>query len=379
MRYNKRISKQIRLIVVGLIAVVMLLGIVPTAHASEYQTLHYGDSNSQVTNVQQALYDKGYLGVSPTGYYGWMTESAVTAYQRDTGLVADGIAGPATQTKLLGSSTTALKMGSSGSEVTRLQQRLLNLGYLDYKGATGYYGSVTQTAVIRFQRINGLGIDGVAGSATQAKLYGSNAKSLVLKTGSSGEPVSALQTRLRDLGFYTYGSITGYYGSVTQSAVMRFQQACGLSADGIAGPATRIKLFSYDACTAVTVSASKIADIALAQNGKPYVLGAEGPSTYDCSGLAHYAVNNAGYSVPRYSASVYSTHAAWTKINGTSALQKGDLLFFRSDTSSYIGHMGIYIGDGEFVHASSGQGRVMVSTLSNTYWARNYVHARRVD
>lgn len=381
MKLSMMKSKTLQCIVVVAIALMMLFSFVPSAHAAAYETLSYGESGSDVTKLQQALHDKGYLSVSPTGYYGWMTEAAVRTFQKDVGLTVDGIAGQYTQTKLFASATgtASLKIGSSGSEVTKLQNRLHTLGYLDYSGSTGYYGSVTKTAVIRFQKNNGLTADGVAGSATTSKLYSSSAKSLVLKIGSSGEAVSALQQKLSSLGFYKYGTITGYYGSVTKDAVVRFQQASGLSADGIAGPATRIKLFSGNVPQAPASSVSKIADIALAQSGKPYVLGDEGPSSYDCSGLIHYAVNNAGFSVKRYSAAVYSEYSAWTKIWGTSSLKKGDIVFFRSDTSANIGHMGVYIGNGEFVHASSGQGRVMVSTLNNTYWARNYVFARRVQ
>ncbi|MDD5018767.1 MAG: NlpC/P60 family protein, partial [Eubacteriales bacterium] len=79
----------------------------------------------------------------------------------------------------------------------------------------------------------------------------------------------------------------------------------------------------------------------------------------------------------RMSAAAYSAYSAWTKITGTSSLKKGDILFFHSDTSGSISHAGIYIGGGEFVHASSGQGEVMVSALDNVYWARNYSFARR--
>ena len=376
MTHNKHIK--LRRVIISVIVIVMLYAVTPTAFASAYDTLHYGDTGEDVTALQQALYNKGYLDVTPTGYYGWKTDAAVRAFQQDKGLAADGIAGQQTQSALYGSTAALLRMGSSGSDVTALQQRLHALGYLDYKGATGYYGTLTKIAVIRFQQNNGLTADGIAGSATTAKLYAASARSLVLNVGVSGEAVSALQTKLASLGYYTYGSVTGYYGSVTKAAVISFQKACGLSADGIAGPATHNKLFSGNAPYAASASAGTIADIALSQNGKPYVLGAEGPDAYDCSGLIHYAVNNAGYSVPRYSAAVYSGYSAWTKMTGTSSLKKGDILFFHSDTSSSISHAGIYMGGGEFVHASSGQGRVMVSTLDNVYWARNYSFARRV-
>ena len=288
-------------------------------------------------------------------------------------------------TALAASST--LRLGSRGSEVTTLQEKLLDLGYLDYSGSTGYYGTLTQTAVIRFQQNNGLTVDGIAGSKTQSALYASTAKRMILRYGSSGEAVKALQLRLKELGFFG-GTGTGYYGPVTYAAVQRFQTACGLTVDGIAGPITHTRAFSNSACTASAASVSApaassassdaIADIALSQVGKAYVLGTQGPTTYDCSGLAYYAVTQAGFTATRMSAAAYFTYSAWPSVNGISNLQKGDLIFFRSETSGSISHMGIYIGNGEFVHASSGQAKVMVSTLSS-YWTNLYMGARLVS
>ncbi len=277
-----------------------------------------------------------------------------------------------------------LKEGSRGSEVTKLQNKLIQLGYTDFTSATGYYGSATRTAVIRFQGINGLKADGLAGTATQNKLYSSGAKSLVLREGSWGEAVQTLQLRLKKLGYFS-GTGTAYYGVVTKTAVIAFQKANGLSADGIAGPQTRYKAFSNgtpnasgsgSSNTAATNAA--IADIALAQLGKPYVLGGNGPASYDCSGLAYYAMTQAGYSVSRLSAAAYSGQSSWAKLTNTGSLQKGDLLFFYSENWTSINHMGIYTGDGQFVHASSGQGKVMVSNLSNSYWSGHFALARRI-
>jgi peptidoglycan hydrolase-like protein with peptidoglycan-binding domain len=289
----------------------------------------------------------------------------------------------ATAPSALAASPT-LKAGSSGSEVTRLQARLIALGYADFSASTGHYGSATKTAVTRFQSQNGLKADGIAGSATQSKLYASSAKSLTLKTGSSGEAVKTLQLRLKSLGYFS-GTGTGSYGAVTKAAVVTFQKSNSLTADGIAGPKTRVKLFSNSAVragsavsAASTSANAAIADIALAQLGDPYVLGANGPGSFDCSGLAYYAMTNAGFSVSRLSAAAYSAQSAWTKITDTGSLKKGDLLFFYSESWSSINHMGIYTGDGQFVHASSGQGKVMVSSLSNTYWAGHFALARRV-
>lgn len=279
-------------------------------------------------------------------------------------------------------SSPTLRVGSSGSEVTRLQNQLIKLGYTDFTSATGNFGAETRTAVIRFQSNNGLVADGLAGNATQTRLYSSAAKSLVLREGSSGEAVQTLQLRLKALGYFS-GTGTGYFGPVTRTAVIAFQRANGLSADGIAGPITRIQAFSSNTPSAGSSTAANpaaaIADIALAQLGVPYLLGGNGPSTFDCSGLAYYAMIQAGFTVPRWSSAAYSGRDGWAKITGTSGLQKGDLLFFLSESRTSINHMGIFIGNGQFVHASSGQGKVIVSSMSNTYWANQYTFARRVS
>ena len=276
-----------------------------------------------------------------------------------------------------------LKTGSTGSEVTKLQNKLIQLGYTDFTSATGNYGSATKTAVVRFQSNNGLTADGIAGSATQSRLYSSSAKSLTLKEGSSGEAVQTLQLRLKSLGYFS-GTGTGYYGPVTKAAVITFQKAVGLIADGVAGPQTRYKAFasgtpSTGPAPSAGTSNAAIADIALAQLGDPYLLGGNGPSSFDCSGLAYYAMTQAGFSVSRLSAAAYSGQSSWTKITDTGSLQKGDLLFFYSENWSSINHMGVYTGGGQFVHASSGQGKVMVSDLSNSYWAGHFALARRVS
>ena len=108
------------------------------------------------------------------------------------------------------------------------------------------------------------------------------------------------------------------------------------------------------------------------------MLGGNGPSSFDCSGLAYYAMTQAGFTVSRFSAAAYSEQSSWTKITDTGSLQKGDLVFFYSENWTSINHMGIYTGGGQFVHASSGQGKVMVSDLSNSYWAGHFALARRV-
>lgn len=156
-----------------------------------------------------------------------------------------------------------LRRGSKGSQVADMQQRLIQLGYLNGR-ADGIFGSLTEQAVRSFQKDHGLTVDGIAGTQTLGALYGSKAKPTgsntgrsgssgtssnttpiqrTLRLGSRGNDVSQLQKRLNELG-YNAGSADGIFGSKTLSAVRAFQKAKGLTADGIVGSQTIGALYS---------------------------------------------------------------------------------------------------------------------------------------
>lgn len=114
----------------------------------------------------------------------------------------------------------------------------------------------------------------------------------------------------------------------------------------------------------------------LAQNyiGASYVYGASGPSSFDCSGFTMYVYSQFGYSLPHTASGQMGYGTSVSK----GELQAGDLVFFRYNTSKAASHVGIYIGDGNFVHASTNNYRVKIDNLNSGHYASVYVGARRL-
>lgn len=106
--------------------------------------------------------------------------------------------------------------------------------------------------------------------------------------------------------------------------------------------------------------------------GKPYVWAASGPSSFDCSGFTSYVYRKFGYSLPHYTGYQVQMGSSVSRSN----LKSGDLVFF--DTIGSDSHVGIYIGNGKFIHASSGKKQVTISDLDQSYYNLRYSKARRI-
>lgn len=109
------------------------------------------------------------------------------------------------------------------------------------------------------------------------------------------------------------------------------------------------------------------------QVGKPYVYGAAGPNSFDCSGLTYYCYKKAGIYLNRSSRDQASNGKYVSKSN----LKPGDLIFFNSGTNS-IRHVGMYVGNNKFIHSPSPGKTVRYESLSTSYYAKGYVTARRI-
>jgi peptidoglycan endopeptidase LytE len=352
--------------------------------------LKEGMSGDSVLQLQQKLRDLGYYHGTPDGSFGPATRSAVASFQAANNLTVDGIAGASTLGALSHLASAAgeqsvLKEGMSGDSVLKLQQKLHALGY--YQGTPdGSFGPGTRSAVASFQSANNLTADGIAGEATlgMLSLLASEASSgnpstsnSVLKQGMSGDSVLQLQTKLRELGYYQ-GALDGSFGAGTRSAVANFQYDNGITVDGIAGEQTLLALQTASPQVALANrgqaldrEAQVIISFAKQYLGVPYVWAGQSPSGFDCSGFTYYVFGQFNINLPRIADGQFN---AGSKVSN---LQPGDLVFF-STYEPGPSHVGIYIGDNQFIHASSGAGVVTITSLSDSYYKARYLGARRV-
>lgn len=115
-------------------------------------------------------------------------------------------------------------------------------------------------------------------------------------------------------------------------------------------------------------------DYAQSMQGVPYRYGAASRSATDCSGFALQVLKHEGIKMPR-TAAEQSTRGQHV---GAGELKPGDLVFFHTSRGSRISHVGIYMGNGKFIHASSGGGKVQVNSLKEGYYHNRFATARRV-
>ena len=125
--------------------------------------------------------------------------------------------------------------------------------------------------------------------------------------------------------------------------------------------------------TSVKGGHSGIVGTGLSKVGSAYVFGASGPTAFDCSGFTSWVYRQNGKSLPRTASAQYSGTTRVSK-DGLSA---GDLVFFAGTYKSGISHVGIYIGNGQFVHAANSSTGVTVSSLNSGYYASHYAGAGR--
>ena len=140
-----------------------------------------------------------------------------------------------------------LTVGVINSVVKDLQERLMQLGYMEDDEPTTYYGDATSKAVQYFQRQTGRAMDGITGVDTWDALMADNAPHYAAKLGFKGDDITKIQYRLYNLGYLTEsGQINGTFDADTETAVKKLQEVNHLTVDGTVGAATVDLLYSED-------------------------------------------------------------------------------------------------------------------------------------
>ncbi len=283
--------------------------------------LTYGEKNEVVLSSQNRLKALGYLTTVPDGNYGKDTVTAVKQFQSRNDLVVDGYLGPSTRTILKsdGARPNGLVLGEEGDGVKRVQELLIQYGYLSSANATGYFGEVTEKAVKTFQSNNKLTADGSVGIQTLSILTGD--KITKAKTGTN--PAAGKET--------------------------------GGSKSGVG---------------ALSGSVQALIDVAASKVGSKYVWGSKGPNSFDCSGFVYWSLNQIGVRQSYLTSSGWRNVGKFKKISNYDEIKPGDIVVEK-------GHMGIAAPGGTVIDASSGNGKVVYRKRSN-WWRSNFIVAWRI-
>ncbi len=363
---------------------------------AKYYAAANGDQGVDIQRFQGRLYELGYLASADlvTGNFGDKTEEAVKKLQEVNGITQDGKVGRQTMNLLFSDRVqpNMLVYGEKSDVVLAAQNRLKLLGYLTTE-PDGAYGDDTSIAVKQFQSRNDLVVDGYLGPSTRMILNSSDAVPNGLSLGDQGDSVKQVQQLLSKYGYLSSANVTGYFGEVTEKAVKNFQSSNGLSSDGSVGTMTMAKLTGSSArrysggsssgssgsssstkssgsSGTVSGSASALISKAKSKLGSPYVYGAKGPNSFDCSGFVYWCLNQVGVKQSYLTSYGWRSVGRYTKITNFNNLKAGDIIVVS-------GHVGIVAEGGTVVDASSSNGKVVHRSLSS-WWKNNFICGWRI-
>ena len=364
--------------------------------------------------------DEGYMSADYLSFASTAREDFGTGTIKGTGVRVRG--GPSTNDAIIGSENTGATMSVTG--VSGAWYRV------SYRGATGYvrsdYMTVSyagsgsaQSAAPQAASSASQGTGTITGNYVRVRSGPSTGHSILAScnvgtrmtvTGTSGDWYAVTYNGLNGYVYKQYLDLSGSSFSVTDmsntaavtTAVvnMRSGPSTGYTSQRLLGLGTSVTItgksdnwyrVSYNGATgyirsdylttdvqtaaaAVSGSGNNLVAEAKRYQGVRYVYGGASPSGFDCSGFVYYVYRQCGYSIARTATAQNGIGSYVSR----SSLAPGDIIIFYNGAKTAIGHAGIYIGNGQFIHASSGSGRVIISNLSESYYNTRYYSARRV-
>lgn len=211
-------------------------------------------------------------------------------------------------------------------------------------------------------------------SATAAAAQTAVAPVEPMQIGDRGDEVLSVQQKISQMGF-AVGPLDGVYGNVTAEAVKMLQKEKKLPVDGKVSPELFKTLVGRDLPVSRGASIEmvrRLIQTSFQYIGVPYWFGGTTPRGFDCSGFTRYVFANIGIHLPRLADSQFSVGRPVSR----ERLQPGDLVFFETYEPG-PSHVGIYLGNAQFISATSSRG-IAVADLFGHYWGERYLGARRV-
>ncbi|MGM8366719.1 C40 family peptidase [Virgibacillus sp. W0181] len=306
-----------------------------------------------------------------------------------------------------------IQHGEKGETVRVLQTKLNKLEYYD-DDLDGKFGILTEHAVKKFQSSRNIEVTGKADKKTMKKLIAEEKQQYIdqiqdlsdsIYPGLHSEDVRIVQRALYYFGYYE-AKIDGIYGPLTKKALEMAEEEHGIELTKSVTQESLTSLYEAEeqndeveeqaveqqpiteekpetdvkneviekevkqATVTVDGNHAGIIKEARAYIGTPYVWGGESPHGFDCSGYIQYVYEQQDYTIPRTVSDI------WNFATPVDSPSVGDLVFFETYKPG-PSHMGIYLGDGKFIHAGASRG-VEISEMSNSYWKQRYLGAKRI-
>lgn len=289
-------------------------------------TINKKSSPDIILKYQLRLRELGYYFGECNGVYGDDFKTAVAEYQLNNSQYADGLIGPSTKFSLDSkyARSFALFLGDRNKYVRMIQNRLVELNYLDIAQARGYYGEFTAQAVALFQEANGLEVTGAINGETNVILNSE------LASPSQIAPLTFIKQSVLD--------------TIEKQKRMEQKQNIG--------------------------NVDDLIKVSMLKLGSKYVWGSRGPNTFDCSGFVFWCLNQVGVNVSYMTTYNWRFSTQFERVEKFEDLIPGDLLVIN-------GHMGIVAENETIVDASSSNGKVVHRDLDE-WWRERFIIGFRI-